>query len=82
MQMTKFPHKWIFIGLDCLGVTARRVYSQHDAEAIHGNCFIADSRLSAQPQSRAIHSNATRFGKTKASMNAMLCTSSYAGGKQ
>ena len=63
-------------------VCTRRVYSQHDAEAIHGNCFIADSRLSAQPQSPAIHSNATRSGKTKAAMNAMLGTFSYAGGKQ
>ena len=52
----------IHIGLDCLVGCARRVYSQHDSEAIHGNCFIADSRLSAQPQSRAIHSNATIFG--------------------
>ena len=49
-----------------------RVYSQHDAEAIHGNCFIADSRLSAQPQSRPIHSNATIFGKTIAAMKAMF----------
>ena len=35
-----------------LSVRTRRVYSQHDAEAIHGNCFIAGSRHSAQPQSK------------------------------